>query len=64
MSSWDKICRPKCEGGLGITKIQDINVALLTKLRWKLIVNPENVWVKIVSAKSLTKRNFLKVKKK
>lgn len=26
--SWDKICRPKCEVGLGIRKTQDINAAL------------------------------------
>lgn len=31
--SWDKICRPKCEGGLGIRKYQDVNAANLAKLR-------------------------------
>lgn len=25
--AWDKISRPKCEGGLGITTIKDINAA-------------------------------------
>lgn len=39
--SWDKICRPTCEGGLGIRKIQDVNVALLTKLGSKVISDPE-----------------------
>lgn len=25
--AWHKICRPKCEGGLGIRRIKHINVA-------------------------------------
>lgn len=30
--SWEKICSPECEMGLGIRKIQNINAALLAKL--------------------------------
>lgn len=29
---WDKVSTPKCEEGLDIKKIQDINAVLLTKL--------------------------------
>lgn len=29
--AWNKIYRPKCEEGLGITKTEDINTAFLTK---------------------------------
>lgn len=61
--SWDKILRPKCEGGLGIRKTQDVNAALLVKLGWKIIKEPDNLWTKVVSAKYLTKEDFLDVKK-
>lgn len=27
--TWDKICRPKSEGGLGARKIEDLNVLFL-----------------------------------
>lgn len=32
MIVWEKICRPKCEGGSGTSKIVDINAALLAEL--------------------------------
>lgn len=62
--SWYKLCRLKCEEGLGIRKIQDINATLLAKLRWKVLTDLDNIWVKVVSVKNLTKGNFLEVKEK
>lgn len=38
--SWRKVCRRKCEGGLGIRKIQDVNENLLAKLGRKVISDP------------------------
>lgn len=62
--SWDKICRPKCEDGLGIRKYQDINAAAnLTRLKWKILTEPENVWIQVVSVKYLSNNNFMNVKK-
>lgn len=61
--SWDKICRLKCEGGLGIQKVQDTNASLLAKLGRKVITEPNNIWVQVVSAKYLSKVNFLDTKK-
>lgn len=29
--AWDKFCIPKCEGGLGISKTEDVNAPCLTK---------------------------------
>lgn len=34
--AWTEICKPKQYGGLGIPNLQDMNVALLAKLVWKL----------------------------
>lgn len=49
--SWVKICRLKYEGGLGIRKTQDVNASLLTRLGWTIIIDPDNVWFKVVTAK-------------
>jgi len=34
--SWEKVCRPLREGGLGIKDIVNINVALFSKWKWRL----------------------------
>ena len=35
--SWEKVCRPKKAGGLGIKAAGDMNLALISKLGWRLI---------------------------
>lgn len=35
-----------------------MNVTLLAKLRWYIITDPDDIWVKVVSAKYLIKVNF------
>lgn len=34
LKSWDKLCKPKDNGGLGFSKFWDINTALLAKIGW------------------------------
>ncbi len=51
---WDNICRSKENGGTGIRKAEDINIALQLKLLWKIIVEPEKIWVQIIKEKYLT----------
>ncbi|GAU37373.1 hypothetical protein TSUD_22470 [Trifolium subterraneum] len=36
--SWDNVCRPKNCGGLGIRDLRAVNLALLGKWRWRVIV--------------------------
>ncbi|XP_043717833.1 uncharacterized protein LOC122665760 [Telopea speciosissima] len=31
---WSKLCRPKSEGGLGVRRLKELNLALLAKLAW------------------------------
>lgn len=61
--SWDKICRPKCERGLGIRKTQDVNATMLAKLRWKVLNDSEKIWVEVVNSKYLNKVNFFQTRK-
>lgn len=60
--SWDKIVDPS-EGGLGIRKNKNVNAAMVAKLGQKILTEPNNVWVKVVSAKYLNNLNFLEAKK-
>ena len=43
---WDKVCKPKKFGGLGLKKVEATNKALQMKLLWKILKQPANPWVK------------------
>ncbi|XP_074315255.1 uncharacterized protein LOC141651440 [Silene latifolia] len=47
--SWEKICSPKNEGGLGIRDSFVWNTAAIGKLVWWVYFNPDKLWVKWVS---------------
>lgn len=61
---WDKVCRPKKYGGLGINKAENTNKALHIKLIWKIMTELDNLWVKTVNEKYLKSIHVLKYKKK
>ncbi|KAG7594637.1 Ribonuclease H-like superfamily [Arabidopsis thaliana x Arabidopsis arenosa] len=46
--AWNKVTRPKSEGGLGIRAAQDMNKALVAKLGWRLFHDHDSLWVKLV----------------
>jgi len=49
--AWDKVCKPKKFGGLGLRKTGVVNTAFLAKLSWKFLTQPDNLWVKQMRAK-------------
>ena len=57
MVSWDKICRPKQSGGLGIRKMEAVNSTFLSKLTWKLF-NQQCLWTDQMLAKYPVNENF------
>ena len=57
--SWDKICRSKSNGGLSIRKSDLMNKALQMKLIWKILTEPNNIWVNIIKEKYLKMRTSL-----
>lgn len=58
------ICLPKELGGLGLRRMYDLNRAMVAKLGWQVISNPECLWVKAVIAKYLRNSSFLEYQRK
>uniref|UniRef100_A0A2N9IBY2 Reverse transcriptase domain-containing protein n=1 Tax=Fagus sylvatica TaxID=28930 RepID=A0A2N9IBY2_FAGSY len=53
MVGWNKVCRAKNLGGLGIYATKPRNIVLLSKLNWRLLEERDAVWAKTLSAKYL-----------
>ena len=49
--SWDKVCKPKEQGGLGFRKEREINIVWMTKLAWGIVNKPEALWVRVMRNK-------------
>ena len=51
MVGWNKVCRPRNEGGLGLYAAKPRNIALLAKLNWRLFHEKDALWAKTLLAK-------------
>lgn len=49
--SWEILTQPKAGGGLGIKKLREFNIALLAKLGWTMLTQPDVLWVRILLSK-------------
>ena len=63
LKSWDSCCLPKDFGGLGLRKAYDVNLALLAKWGWNLLIGKDTLCCSILKAKYLKNSSFLDVKK-
>ena len=59
LNAWDSICTPKAFGGLGIRKMREVNLALISKLGWQLLNNSDSLWVSQLQGKYLNSNSFL-----
>lgn len=57
--SWDKLCLPKADGGLGFRNLYDFNLALLAKQGWRLLQQPDSVTAQVIKAKYYPNHSFL-----
>ncbi|GJY14215.1 hypothetical protein Tco_0383524 [Tanacetum coccineum] len=44
--TWEVVCLPKKEGGLGIRRLEVFNKALIASHIWSLLLNKESLWIK------------------
>lgn len=49
--SWDKVCKRKVIGGLGLEKEKEMNKAMLAKLNWRVLTEPNEVSGKLLREK-------------
>lgn len=50
-SSWDKLCYPKCAGGLGFKNLFLFNKALLAKQVWRILFQPHCLLARVLKAR-------------
>ena len=62
--AWDTICTPKSRGGLGLRRTLPLNKAFIAKLGWKILTEPTNYWVQLVTQKYLQGQSFFSCKPK
>ena len=49
--SWDKLCSPKANGGMGFKKLKEFNLALLVKQGWQLQHRHDTLVHRVLKAK-------------
>jgi hypothetical protein len=59
LMSWHSICTPKAIGGLGMRSMKDVNLALISKLGWKLLTGSESIWASQLTGKYVQAGSFL-----
>jgi len=45
--SWNNVCKTK-EGGLGIKNVEEFNLALLSKWKWRIITEENAIWYELM----------------
>jgi hypothetical protein len=57
--SWDKMTRPKLQGGIGFRDLKIFNQSLLARQAWRLIQFPDSLCARLLKAKYYPSANLL-----
>ncbi|XP_019200239.1 PREDICTED: uncharacterized protein LOC109193862 [Ipomoea nil] len=49
--NWETVKKRKGDGGLGIRSLQDVNMAFVAKLCWRMRVEHDSMWTRVLSTK-------------
>lgn len=60
--SWDKICRPVAEGGLGIRNLYEMKISLYVKLLWNSLYS-NSLWANFIRSKYIAGKHISDCKK-
>ncbi|KAH1074286.1 hypothetical protein J1N35_026614 [Gossypium stocksii] len=61
-STWDELCKPKCDGGMGFRNLFLFNKALLAKQVWRILSQPNCLLAKVFKARYFPKSDILSAK--
>ena len=59
--SWEVVCLPKAEGGLGVQRLDTFNKALMVPHIWNLLSRKETLWVKWIHEYKLRGRHLFDI---
>ncbi|GJR02332.1 RNA-directed DNA polymerase, eukaryota, reverse transcriptase zinc-binding domain protein [Tanacetum coccineum] len=59
--SWENVCKPKKQGGLGLKDLHIWNKALLAKHVWNIATKKNSLWVKWVHSVKLREKNIWEI---
>ena len=48
---WETVCLKKEEGGLGVRRLKEFNLALLSKWWWRILQDQESLWYQVLCAR-------------
>jgi len=49
--NWDSVCLSRDEGGLGVRRLREFNISLLGKWCWRMLVDKEGLWYRVLKAR-------------
>ncbi|XP_048491667.1 uncharacterized protein LOC125492950 [Beta vulgaris subsp. vulgaris] len=56
--AWEKVCRPKNAGGLGVRNLECWNMATMGRYAWALETKKDNLWIKWVNELYVKNENW------
>ncbi|GJS07198.1 RNA-directed DNA polymerase, eukaryota, reverse transcriptase zinc-binding domain protein, partial [Tanacetum coccineum] len=59
--AWKNLCKPKCQGGLGLKNLNIWNKALISKHLWHVAMEKDSLWVKWINTYKLKGKSIWEV---
>ncbi|CAA7031785.1 unnamed protein product [Microthlaspi erraticum] len=56
--AWKEVCKPKCEGGLGIRFLSEFEVVFRLKQAWNLFTKEDSLWIAWVRQHIFARKSF------